>query len=422
MANSTQQIMYALNACAAAGIPAMLVGAPGTAKSQTIRDWASQMDYDVITLIGSRLDPTDVVGLPKGQKEIYEDRTEAFITVNLLPWWQSKILRERKVVLFLDEFSNTPGAVRASFLSILQDREFPNGMPIPDETIIIGAMNPTGQAADGYELDLPTTNRMFFVEWNPEMDEWIQGMRGGWDDVDIDGNVNEDRITYNSTDITKIDKTEMNKRIMYYRNVIADFIIKNPSFLHKEPTEIADTSIHGINPDDESAMTVLRSAWPSRRSWFNLARALGCLDISGNSSLFSQNTLIQGLVGFEASLQFRDYLNKLRFIDPDKVLKNPTAVKWETITVEEMLILTNTLVEMADANNFSRVIAVFNAIADADRMNEAAPRILALATKFGKVKNTMDKETQQKLMKETTDMFQRYKPATQKLAKKPTGK
>lgn len=174
MANSANSItMVSLRATVEARKPCMLVGAPGVGKTATIRAMAESMGYELITLLGSQMDPTDITGLPKGEVIAQdEEGKDIWGTVYLSPWWQVKILQKKKVMLFLDEFSNTSSAVRASMLTMLQNREFPNGTVMPDETIVLGAMNPTEQASDGWELDKPTTNRITFLVWRSLNEDW----------------------------------------------------------------------------------------------------------------------------------------------------------------------------------------------------------------------------------------------------------
>ena len=146
---NTDKVLVAIKAAMESRMPTMIGGAPGTAKTATIRSIAEEMGYELLTVIGSQMDPTDIVGLPQGQEVGKAENGEPiYATVNLSPWWQARILLKKKVILFLDEFSNTSGAVRASMLTLLQNREFPNGQVMPDETIVIGAMNPADQAAD----------------------------------------------------------------------------------------------------------------------------------------------------------------------------------------------------------------------------------------------------------------------------------
>lgn len=341
----TRITMGALEAAVKARVPVMLVGAPGTGKTETVRELADRLGYELITVIGSQMDSTDITGLPKGEKVIErENGNDVWGTVYLAPWWQIRILQNKKVILFLDEFSNTPGSTRASMLTMLQNREFPNGEVMPPETIVIGAMNPAEQAADGYELDLPTTNRLFFLSWNPSISSWYEGMLNAWG-------------------------KEVEPEEMKWRTKIVKFIKDNPTWLHREPDDVSSTEVFGVNKNDASQMEVLRSAWASRRTWDKLSQVLPFApdDVS------TQDTIIQGLVGYAASAAFRDWLRKNDVIDPKAVLADPTQFDWKEMSLDDSNLVFRAVVDMVSADNGEEVIRVFATVADAGRADLGAP-------------------------------------------------
>src|SRR5699024_12692494 len=51
-----------------AKIPTMMIGDPGVGKSASVRALADELDCDVIVLLGSQLDQTDLTGLPQGRE------------------------------------------------------------------------------------------------------------------------------------------------------------------------------------------------------------------------------------------------------------------------------------------------------------------------------------------------------------------
>lgn len=351
---ATRMTMAALEAAVQARVPIMLVGAPGTGKTASVRELAKKIDYKLITIVGSQLDPTDITGLPKGEKVLErEDGTAVWGTSYLAPWWQVKILTHKKVLLFLDEFSNTPSATRASMLTLLQNREFPNGEVMPPETIVIGAMNPAEQAADGYELDLPTTNRLFFIPWRPSAASWYEGMLTAWGE-------------------------EVSDKEMSWRRKIVAFVKNSPTWLHREPNDVQTTEVYGVNKNDPSQMEVLRSAWASRRSWDNLARVLG----KAPDDVSTQDLLVQGLVGYAAAGAFREWLRRNDVIDPKEVLKNPKKFNWKEMTLDDSNLVLRAIVDMVDAENSEQVIAVFNHIAEAGRADLGAPFITTVIKKL----------------------------------------
>lgn len=325
-----------LEAAIEARMPTMLVGAPGTGKSATIKALARERGYELVTLVGSRMDPTDVVGLPKGEQYGEDEQGKPiFATVNLSPWWQVEILTKKKVILFLDEWGNSPAAIQAAFLTLLQDREFANGHKFPDETIVIGATNPLEEGADGQAMALPTTNRIFWISWNPTVQSWIDGMRTAWGKT-----VSEEE--------------------MKWKRKISSFIADNPSWLHKLPDDAPTTEAFGLNSNNASDMDVYRSAWPSRRSWDNLSRVLA----AAPDDAYIQDSIAQGIVGYSATASFRDWLRKHDSISPADVLKDPSSVDWTTLGLNDTNMLLRSIVDMVDEANSEKAIAVFAHIAD----------------------------------------------------------
>jgi hypothetical protein len=330
-----------------ARIPAMLVGAPGTGKTATIRMLAQRMGYELITVIGSQMEPTDVAGLPQGRHlGTTAEGEPIYGTVNLAPWWQVKIMMKKKIVLFMDEFSNTSGATRAALLTMFQSREFPNGDLMPPETIIVGAMNPVEQAADGYELDKPTTNRMLFIPWRTAHEAWYSGMEKAWG--------------------LKVSVLET-----AWRSKIVGFIKSSPGWLHKEPDEESVGDVFGINPNDYSEMAVYRYAWPSRRSWDNLARGLA----AAVADPVVQDAVMQGLVGHAAAAAFRDWLLRNESFNLDEILADPDSINWKKLSVNDLNLILRGLMDSMEVDTYAAVGKVFMNLAAVSRESFAAPYV-----------------------------------------------
>jgi hypothetical protein len=332
-ASSNAITMQALRAAAEARIPAMVVGAPGVGKTASIRAMAKSMGYELITLAGSQMDPTDVTGLPKGEIITHDENDNPIWgTVYLAPWWQVRIIRERKVMLFLDEFSNTSSAVQAAMLIMLQNREFPNGQTMPEETIVLGAMNPTEQAADGWDLSKPTTNRLLFLTWKAPQREWFDGMLDAFgEDVD-----DEEK---------------------HWRRTVVKFLEENP--------EGGTPEAHGVDLNDPSSLEVLRYAWASRRSWDNLTRVLSK---TKRDDHMLQDELAAGMVGRSSAVAFREWQMKNSVVDPRAVLKDPrNAVDWSSIEVSEANIIFKEINELIDQTNWRQVVLLLRVIAEKEQ-------------------------------------------------------
>lgn len=377
----------ALKACMSARMPVMLVGPPGVGKTATVREIADSMGYEVITLIGAQLDPTDVKGLPKGEKlGITEDGKEIYGTVDMSPWWQVRILREKKIILFLDEFSNTPGATRSAFLVMLQNREFPNGQKMPDDTIIVGAMNSTEEASDGFELDQPTTNRITFLEWATPTQEWMDGMLRAWGRENV-------------TDEEK-----------GWRKKIVAFIGDNRQHLQKPPTtaslENASPEAFGIAGNNASATEIFRYAWSSRRSWDNLARILA----HAPDDPTVQDKLMEGTIGYSSAYAFREWLKKNDDgIDVDEILGNPEKVDWGEMSTSNATLIMRELVERTkEPKHKEECFNVLTAIADQNKQGIAATYLPSLINSMKVTGEGFGKNERTRAVARLAKLMQRY--------------
>lgn len=298
----------------------MLVGAPGTAKTAEVRAFAKAIGYTVLTIIGSRMDPQDVSGFPTRGEITDEDGVTRPITEYAPQWWQRYILEHKKCILLLDEWSNAQPSVQASFLSILQDREFPNGDKFPQETIIIGAMNPMDSAVDGFELALPTTNRMKWVSWKPDTESWLEGMPTNWD------------------------QGVENPFEHAWRSRIVRFIRENPAMLHKEPSGgRSSADAYGLDVNNASDMALTQYPWPSRRSWDKLSTELGNIP-KGHINL--EDLSMMGWVGPEAATRFRDWLRNNGELDVAGILRDPSKFEdWADLSMDDTNMLLRAAVE-----------------------------------------------------------------------------
>lgn len=336
-AETDSQSEQAMLAMMIAKIPVMLVGAPGTTKTATIRALAERLGYVLITIVPSRMDPQDLSGFPtRGDYQITENgvtRTEP-ITEYAPQIWQKQIMEKKRVILFLDEFSNAHPSVRASLLSFIQDRQFPNGEYFPSETILVGAMNPTDSAADGYELDKATTNRIGMISWNPDNDKWLKGMVDNWGrGARSDGE-------------------------KHWRSLIVKFLNDSRGFIHREnDAQINTGEAYGnFDVSNASDRTVIEGAWASRRSWDNLSFALAHVE-----DPVIQDTISCAIVGVSATSSFRTWLHQNGSISVKDLLKDPESYNgWDTMSGEQAKHLIDGLFSAANSKNINAVLDVFD--------------------------------------------------------------
>lgn len=371
---------------------AMLVSSPGKAKTATIRQIAKDMGYDLITIVASRMDAQDISGFPtKGTIERTNEKGELVelpATEYAPQMWQHYVMEHKKVILFLDEFSNAHPSTRASFLSFIQDRQFPNGDNFPEETIMVGAMNPSDSAADGYELDKATSNRITFLAWEPSFIGWCEGFKRdnfgeGW----------------------------INEKHEEYANFIIQFITDNRGMLHQEnDASIGTGEALGVDISDSSQKAVLDYAWPSRRSWHNAAAILAA---DTSESQYVEDELLKGTVGARAATHFRKWLESHSRLDVSGIIENPDKFKgWDKLSVSDVTTILSSAIDGVDKDNVYNVIRIFEIIAEGERASYAASHIRDLTTCHKSFKHLLSKDEQAKLRGRLVEVVAKFKDIT----------
>lgn len=394
----------ALEAAIAARMPAMLVGAPGTSKTAMINALADEMGYTVIPIILSRMAETDVTGFPTKGEYVDEDSNVARPITEYAPqYWQVETLKKKKVFLFFDEFSNAPPDVRASCLTIMQDRVFPNGDKFPEETVIVGAMNPMDSAADGNELDMATSNRMMFLSWKPSRESWTNGMPDNW-----------------GRGVSSANERK-------WRGLIVRFINEYPASLHNEGTLNNSTEAYGVDQNNSSDMAVLQYAWASRRSWDNLSRALGSLNDRGVTNVNVEDVVMQGIIGHAEANRFRDWLRKNSALDVKGILKDPRAFNgWEGVIQDDANLIMRSAIDSLEwdgdadqvVKNFKNTLTIFEIMYEIERASFAASFMRSLAQSLAPLKKHIPAEAHASLQKETTKVLQKYQPVFEQRKKR----
>ncbi len=153
-----------------AGIPTLLMGMPGTAKTAWANQRAEAKGAHIETLIGSGLDRTDIFGMPA--------LVDGYVRFTPPAWARNLIEADRQgkpTSLLLDEITCTPEVVQAPMLRLVQERRAAD-WSLPRNTEIILAANPPEIAAGGWDISVPLANRIAHVDWHLPFDSWAEWM------------------------------------------------------------------------------------------------------------------------------------------------------------------------------------------------------------------------------------------------------
>jgi hypothetical protein len=108
--------------------------------------WQRPLGCRAEVVIASIREPSDFAGLP------VVDGAE--LVRFAPPRWAERLSAEGRGVLFLDELTTAPPAVQAALLRVVFERAV-GDLELPPDVVILAAANPTGTAANGWDLTAP---------------------------------------------------------------------------------------------------------------------------------------------------------------------------------------------------------------------------------------------------------------------------
>jgi hypothetical protein len=277
------------------GTPVVLISQPGQGKTAVVYALAAEHDYEVITIVGSQKDRTDITGLPtlvnftvtRPDGTVDEVRQVEYAVEK----WQRIVMERKRVVVFLDELNTAPPDVVSSLLTILADRRFPNGETMPEETVILGAMNDRDTGSEYHDMAPALANRLCLVGYHMPLGAWLDGVRRAWG------------------------KT-VGEREQWMRRAVADFVDENPGYANmpNDPMgEAVNAAQFGFASDPANDM-VAAHAFPSYRSWDRLATKLAHTSPleDGSPDTELEHVYAGGMIGFKAAFAFREFLTRRR--------------------------------------------------------------------------------------------------------------
>jgi hypothetical protein len=279
--------LQALDSCVVAEAPFMVWGAPGVGKSAAVEAIARARGREVVLVIGSTLDPTDLGGIPVPRAGGGVDLA--------LPAFGEEILEAhnrtgRKPLVFLDELPEAPPGVRAALLNFLL-----NGVVARRKLPAIrgAAGNPPEASIMGAPLNPAVANRLVHFEVEPDLEVIAEGFALGFGGL------------YGHALAPLPPEEAVEARIGEVKALVGAFLRAAPHHLLRLPE---DPVLQG-------------KAWPSPRSWEMLARVLGASQALGYGREV-QALLALGAVG-GAGLEFLGYMEELDLPSPEEVLADP---------------------------------------------------------------------------------------------------
>lgn len=226
--------------------PTMLHGSPGIGKSDVVRQTAKELGVDLIDFRLSQVDSVDLRGLPS----VVEGKT----TWNI----PAAFPTDGKGILFLDEINLAPPSVQAAAYQLVLDRKL-GDYELPEGWVVFAAGNRSSDQAAVIQMAAPLRNRLFHVDFTPDVDDWISwGVKVGVDPL------------------------------------LLGFIKFSPHLLNQFDS----------NNKDILASLKTKNAFATPRSWAMLSKALTVMGVNISPEI------VYGYVGESAGAQFLAYVSQ----------------------------------------------------------------------------------------------------------------
>lgn len=297
------------------GLPLLIEGMPGTAKSAVIEQAAAHFGLECKVL-----SPSESGAGAFGVVPVAVEVDGETIIRYPIEEWLVPMIKKGRGLIFLDEMTSADETLQAASMSLLHAKRFA-GRVLPGGIRVIGACNPTDIAVNGSDLAPPVANRFCWIKWEkPSVDQHRDymlstlGLDGG-SDTGADIDAEEARV------------------LKAWPAAYGRAVGLEVGFHQKT----AGTWKHKYPSRDDAA----KRAWPSDRSWEYAARALATSAVHGLSGA-DRDALVEGFIGTEAATAWDIYIGQADLPDIEKLLAGE-------------------LTFVADARRIDRALAVFSA-------------------------------------------------------------
>lgn len=279
------------------GLPILLWGPPGVAKSAALRRLAAEcgVPIEVLSPAARGEGAFGVTPVPDGGRMTYPR-----------PDWTDKFVDGRGIV-FVDEINLAATHFAGALLGLLQDRVIGSHHLGPGIRVFAAA-NPVDLAAasGGWDLSAPAANRLGHLEWPcPSAAEWTNWLLSDADDYSV----------------TTVDSTAEEQRVLTAwplawgraRGIVSGFIAAHSTHLHALPKQ---------------GSAEMSRAWPSPRTWAFAARALASADVHGLSEK-DRDEFVSAFVGSGAAGELFEWLKLADLPDSAALLDGNLDRPWQ---------------------------------------------------------------------------------------------
>lgn len=301
MSDTTETVLTVIDACGKARVPVLLEGSPGCGKSSLVKALAESENAAYERVIASIREPADFSGLPVVTPEGVSFEP---------PRWAKRLAAAEKGYAFFDEINTATEAVQGALLTVVLDGEV-GDLQLPETVRMIAAQNPADESAGGSDLARPLANRFCKITFAPTVEDWVNGMTTGWKTLPASRAVA--RTVEREAEIV---------------SAVTSFVTHRPTLLEPNPPSAIEAS----------------GAWPSRRTWDMLTKALTHLRADDTSAI---QMVVFGLVSEQVGIEFLTWLEEMDLPSADNVVADPSIVDWATERQDRIWAVLNAVTTLA---------------------------------------------------------------------------
>lgn len=246
------------------GLPMLIWGLPGVAKTAAIHALGKHFGLHV-----EHLAPGERGEGAFGVTPVPEVKDGQTVLRYPPPEWVENLRHDGKEevgIVFVDELNTAPPALQPALLGAIQERRI-GGHTFGPRVRVLGAANPVGQAAGGWDIAPPVANRLGHLDWpSPDAEEWANWLLGGAAEQEtLDALVEEKRVM-----------AAWPEAYAKSAGLVSAFVRRRPELLHKMPAE------------GDPAQS---RAWPSPRTWDYATRARASAEVHALSPVDTDELL-----------------------------------------------------------------------------------------------------------------------------------
>lgn len=344
------------------GLPIIFKGAPGTAKTSIVNAVAKECGLHVETVLASLRQPEDFLGLPIPAKTDIErnklldymrptgakaketdDGEYTFSMVEYAPpRWAVRLAQAKRGVAFFDEVNTAPPSVQAALLRVVLEGVV-GELELPTGIRCVACMNPTDDAANGWDIAPPLANRFGHVQWPaPDVKAWTEYMLGG----------NEvPKAGFSAEKEEKNCQESWGQNWAWASGLVTSFLRSKQSLLLKQP----------LSSDPAAS-----EAWPSPRSWENATRAMAGGRLHGLDNI-QRFEMVAAFVGAGAASELDAYSHNMDLPDTEALLDGKVTWKHDPARLDRtcaVLSSCGALLVATDVKRKERIASLWSLLAN----------------------------------------------------------